>query len=70
MPRSDFRTYFHNRASRFDAFYKSERVSRLIGRGPIFDRLRGAVDMVTGLGSPIVANLASDLAPLVGTAGG
>jgi kumamolisin len=27
-------------------------------------------DMVTGLGSPIVANLASDLAPLVGTAGG
>jgi SAM-dependent methyltransferase len=64
VPRSDFRTYFHNRASRFDAFYRSEPVSRLIGRGPIFDRLRGAVDMVTGLGAKSVLDVGCGSGPL------
>ena len=35
---ADFDGYFHDRASRFAAFYRSEAVSRLIGRGPLFDR--------------------------------
>jgi SAM-dependent methyltransferase len=61
---SDFRTYFHRRASRFDAFYRSEPVSRLIGRGPIFDRLRGAVEMVTGLAAKSVLDVGCGSGPL------
>ncbi|MGO9344026.1 MAG: class I SAM-dependent methyltransferase [Acidimicrobiales bacterium] len=66
MSPSDFRTYFHRRASRFDAFYRSEPVSRLIGRGPIFDRLRGAVDLVTGLGAKSVLDVGCGSGPLFG----
>jgi SAM-dependent methyltransferase len=64
MPRSDFRTYFHQRASRFDAFYSSEPVSRLIGRGPIFDRLRGAVDMAGLVGAKSVLDVGCGSGPL------
>ncbi len=64
MSPSDFRTYFHRRASRFDAFYRSEPVSRLIGRGPIFDRLRGAVDMVATLGAKSVLDVGCGSGPL------
>lgn len=64
MPQSDFRTYFHRRASRFNAFYRSEPVSRLIGRGPIFDRLRGAVDMVVALDSKSVLDVGCGSGPL------
>jgi hypothetical protein len=34
MPSAEFDGYFHERASRFAAFYRSEALSRLIGRGP------------------------------------
>jgi SAM-dependent methyltransferase len=64
MPRSDFRTYFHERASRFDAFYRSEPISRLIGRGPIFDRLRGAVDMVVSVDAKRVLDVGCGSGPL------
>jgi SAM-dependent methyltransferase len=64
MPQSDFRTYFHERASRFDAFYRSEPVSRLIGRGPIFDRLRGAVEMVVSVNSTNVLDVGCGSGPL------
>jgi len=67
MPRSDFsdfRTYFHRRASRFDAFYRSEPVSRLLGRGPIFDRLRGAVDMVQSVDARTVLDVGCGSGPL------
>jgi len=64
MQQSDFRTYFHQRASRFDAFYRSEPVSRLIGRGPIFDRLRGAVDMVGLVGATSVLDVGCGSGPL------
>lgn len=46
MPQTDFEGYFHRRAKRFSSFYKSEPVARALGRGPIFDRLRIAVDEV------------------------
>jgi SAM-dependent methyltransferase len=61
---SDFRTYFHRRASRFDAFYRSEPVSRLLGRGPIFDRLRGAVEMVGSVGARSVLDVGCGSGPL------
>jgi SAM-dependent methyltransferase len=61
---SDFRTYFHRRASRFDAFYRSEPVSRLLGRGPMFDRLRGAVDMVVDLKAANVLDVGCGSGPL------
>jgi SAM-dependent methyltransferase len=64
MPRSDFRTYFHERASRFDAFYRSEPVSRIIGRGPMFDRLRGAVDMVVSVDAKKVLDVGCGSGPL------
>jgi SAM-dependent methyltransferase len=43
MSESDFDTYFDRRASRFAAFYRSEPVAWLLGRGPLFQRMRGAV---------------------------
>jgi hypothetical protein len=46
MSPAEFDTYFDERASRFAAFYRSEPVARLLGRGPLFDRLRGSVDIV------------------------
>ncbi len=45
MSSGEFQTYFHRRASRFSAFYSSEPVARALGRGPLFDRLRLAVEM-------------------------
>ncbi len=42
MSPAEFDGYFHDRASRFAAFYRSEGLSRLIGRGPLFDRLARA----------------------------
>jgi SAM-dependent methyltransferase len=67
MPRSefsDFRTYFHRRAGRFDAFYRSEPVSRLLGRGPMFDRLRGAVELVQSVGARSVLDVGCGSGPL------
>ena len=67
MPRSefsDFRTYFHRRASRFDAFYRSEPVSRLLGRGPMFDRLSGAVEMVQSVGARSALDVGCGSGPL------
>lgn len=45
MSSGEFQTYFHRHASRFSAFYSSEPVARALGRGPLFDRLRLAVEM-------------------------
>jgi SAM-dependent methyltransferase len=64
MPQSDFRPYFHERASRFDSFYRSESVSRVIGRGPIFDRLRGAVAMVLSVDAKSVLDIGCGSGPL------
>jgi 2-polyprenyl-3-methyl-5-hydroxy-6-metoxy-1,4-benzoquinol methylase len=44
MSQQRFDTYFHERSSSFARFYRSETVTRLLGRGPLFERLRYAVD--------------------------
>jgi SAM-dependent methyltransferase len=64
MSPADFEGYFHRRASRFAAFYRSESLSRLIGRGPLFDRLRGSVDIVTAVGAHHVLDVGCGSGPL------
>jgi len=64
MPSADFEGYFHKRASRFAAFYRSEALSRLIGRGPLFDRLRGSVDIVAALRATHVLDVGCGSGPL------
>ena len=64
MPAAEFDRYFHDRASRFAAFYRSERLSRLIGRGPLFDRLRGCVDIVAGVSATRVLDVGCGSGPL------
>jgi SAM-dependent methyltransferase len=63
---SDFDTYFDRRASRFAAFYRSEPVSRLLGRGPLFDRLTKAVDAVTARGARHVLDVGCGSGPIFG----
>jgi SAM-dependent methyltransferase len=64
VPPKEFETYFHHRATRFAAFYKSEPVSRLLGRGALFDRLRFAVDTATGLSATSVLDVGCGSGPL------
>jgi SAM-dependent methyltransferase len=64
MPPAEFDGYFDDRASRFAAFYRSESLSRLIGRGPLFDRLRGCVDIVAGVGATRVLDVGCGSGPL------
>jgi SAM-dependent methyltransferase len=61
---AEFDTYFHERASRFAAFYRSEAVARLLGRGPLFDRLRATVDIVRTLGVSDVLDVGCGSGPL------
>jgi SAM-dependent methyltransferase len=64
MPGDDFGTYFHQRASRFAAFYSSEPVARLVGRGPLFDRLRLAVDLAVEVEASSVLDVGCGSGPL------
>lgn len=64
MSTGEFQTYFHRRASRFGAFYRSEPVSRLLGRGPLFDRLRIAVDTAVALSATRVLDVGCGTGPL------
>lgn len=64
MSQAEFGTYFDDRATRFAAFYGSERVARVLGRGPLFDRLRGAVDVVVGVGARRVLDVGCGSGPL------
>lgn len=66
MPGDDFETYFHERAGRFAAFYSSEPVARLLGRGPLFDRLRLAVELAVDLGAGSVLDVGCGSGPLFG----
>lgn len=59
-----FDGYFHRRARRFSSFYRSEPVARALGRGPIFDRLRIAVDTVVELGATRVLDVGCGSGPL------
>jgi 2-polyprenyl-3-methyl-5-hydroxy-6-metoxy-1,4-benzoquinol methylase len=60
----EFESYFQNRASRFAAFYKSEPVSRMLGRGALFDRLRFAVDTAEGVEAKRVLDVGCGSGPL------
>jgi SAM-dependent methyltransferase len=64
MSHAEFDTYFNKRASRFAAFYRSETVAWLLGRGPLFDRLRQTVDLVGTLGSRRVLDVGCGSGPL------
>ncbi|MEI7859519.1 MAG: methyltransferase domain-containing protein [Acidimicrobiales bacterium] len=64
MSNDDFQTYFHQRARRFSSFYSSESVSRMLGRGPLFDRLRMAVDMSVAAGAKSVLDVGCGSGPL------
>jgi SAM-dependent methyltransferase len=61
---ADFGEYFHERAGRFSAFYSSEKVARLLGRGPLFDRLRMTVALVDELGARKVLDVGCGSGPL------
>jgi 2-polyprenyl-3-methyl-5-hydroxy-6-metoxy-1,4-benzoquinol methylase len=64
MSSGDFETYFNRRANRFAAFYSSEPVARVLGRGPLFDRLRLAVDTTVTLGANRVLDVGCGSGPL------
>ena len=64
MSTGEFQTYFHVRANRFAAFYSSEPVARVLGRGPLFDRLRFAVTTSVGLGTKRVLDVGCGSGPL------
>jgi SAM-dependent methyltransferase len=64
MSGGDFQTYFNRRAHRFAAFYRSESVARALGRGPLFDRLRLAVDIAGTLGAERVLDVGCGSGPL------
>jgi len=64
MSSGEFQTYFHRRASRFSAFYSSEPVARALGRGPLFDRLRLAVEMADGLSARRAIDVGCGSGPL------
>jgi SAM-dependent methyltransferase len=64
MPQAEFQTYFHRRAQRFSAFYRSEPVARALGRGPLFDRLRFAVDQSIALGAHRALDVGCGSGPL------
>jgi len=59
-----FDEYFDERASRFNAFYRSERVSRAIGRGALIDRLQFAVDVADAIAARIVLDVGCGSGPL------
>jgi SAM-dependent methyltransferase len=64
MSSGEFQTYFQRRADRFAAFYSSEPVARMLGRGPLFDRLRMAVDTSVALEAKRVLDVGCGSGPL------
>jgi SAM-dependent methyltransferase len=59
-----FDRYFDTRARKFAAFYRSEPVSRAIGRGPLFDRARFAVATAESIGARHVLDVGCGSGPL------
>ena len=59
-----FDRYFDEKARRFSAFYRSELVSRAIGRGALFHRLRFAVEKARQLGARHVLDVGCGSGPL------
>ena len=63
-PQADFDNYFQQRAHRFARFYRSEAAARLLGRGPIFDRLRMTVEDIVRLRARRVLDVGCGSGPL------
>ncbi len=64
MSSGEFQSYFHERAGRFAAFYSSEPVARVLGRGPLFDRLERAVDISVQVEASTVLDVGCGSGPL------
>lgn len=64
MSEGEFQSYFQERARRFAGFYSSEPVARVLGRGPLFDRLRLAVDVAVALPATRVLDIGCGSGPL------
>jgi len=60
----EFDSYFDRRAERFASFYGTEWVSRALGRGPLFDRLRWTVEIVVAIGAKRVLDVGCGSGPL------
>ena len=61
-----FDEYFDRRSGRFASLYRSRPVSRLLGRGALFDRLDFAVDKSLALGAERVLDVGCGSGPLFG----
>lgn len=59
-----FDRYFHQASERFSAYYGNERVTRAMGRGALFDRLRFAVEKADELGARRVLDVGCGSGPL------
>jgi len=59
-----FDRYFDERSEKFSAFYGNERLTRLLGRGALFDRLRYAVEKAAQTGSKTVLDIGCGSGPL------
>jgi cyclopropane fatty-acyl-phospholipid synthase-like methyltransferase len=60
----EFRSYFHQRSAQFARFYQSEPVARMLGRGPLFDRLRFAVEQAEVVDARHVLDVGCGSGPL------
>lgn len=59
-----FDRYFDKRSRQFAAFYGNERLSRALGRGPLFDRLRFTVDKAVSNDAKHVLDIGCGSGPL------
>lgn len=59
-----FDRYFDKRSGKFSAFYGNENVTRAMGRGALFDRLRFAVEKAAETGSKTVLDVGCGSGPL------
>ncbi len=59
-----FDEYFDQRSRRFSSFYRSESVSRMLGRGALFDRLSFAVAQADALHAKRVLDVGCGSGPL------
>lgn len=59
-----FDRYFHQASDRFSSYYGNERVTRALGRGALFDRLRYAVRTAEKVGARRVLDVGCGSGPL------